>query len=315
MENTLKVSVIIPTYNRAHLIGRAIESVLNQTFHDFELIVIDDGSIDDTYEVIKEFQKKDNRIIYLKHDKNKGASAARNSGINVSRGEYISFVDSDDEWLPEKLEIETKILDHDKNLIICSTGYKFINEKNGETIGTSKIQKKIVSGEIILRAICNTTINFTVVRKKAIEIGGFDEKLPSREDWDFWIRITSLGKGYQDSLNLVNNYTMRNDHVSSGISNKLNGTEALLKKHNHLFIEDLVAYSSILRNIAMMNLLNNDIVNAIKYYVEAYKVTNNFLTRYKILSIIIILNIFGNTGIRFITFLYKLRHPYSYLLW
>lgn len=96
------VSVVIPTYNRAHLVGRAIQSVLNQTYQDFEIIVVDDGSTDNTEEVVKSFN--DPRIRYIRHDQNRGGSAARNTGIKMARGEYIAFQDSDDEWLPEKLE-------------------------------------------------------------------------------------------------------------------------------------------------------------------------------------------------------------------
>jgi len=114
------VSVIIPAYNRAHLIGRAIKSVLNQAYQDFELIIIDDCSTDNTDEVVREFQKKDNRIIYLKHDQNKGGSAARNTGIKVSKSEYIAFLDSDDEWLPEKLEIQMEaILKQNVSMVTC----------------------------------------------------------------------------------------------------------------------------------------------------------------------------------------------------
>ena len=95
-----KVSIIIPTYNRANLLPRAIKSVLSQTFKDFELIVINDGSTDNTEEVIKKFQKKDERIKYILHKDNKGEAAARNTGIRIAKGEYIASHDSDDEWLP-----------------------------------------------------------------------------------------------------------------------------------------------------------------------------------------------------------------------
>jgi glycosyltransferase involved in cell wall biosynthesis len=101
-KNPPVISVIIPTYNRAHLVGRAIRSVLAQTFQDWELIVVDDGSSDNTEEVVCSFQ--DPRICYISHEVNRGGSAARNTGIKVARGEYVSFLDSDDEWLPEKLE-------------------------------------------------------------------------------------------------------------------------------------------------------------------------------------------------------------------
>jgi len=98
-----RISVIIPSYNRANTIGRAIQSALSQSYQDFEIIVIDDGSTDHTEEVIRSFQ--DSRIRYIRHNRNRGGSAARNTGIHAARGEYIAFLDSDDEWLPQKLEL------------------------------------------------------------------------------------------------------------------------------------------------------------------------------------------------------------------
>ncbi|GAH74960.1 unnamed protein product, partial [marine sediment metagenome] len=110
VKNKPTVSVIIPTYNRAYLIGRAIQSVLNQTYQDFEIIVVDDGSTDDTEEIVRSF--KDKRIGYVRHEKNKGAAAARNTGIKAAKSEYIAFQDSDDEWLPEKLEKQMKVFEN-----------------------------------------------------------------------------------------------------------------------------------------------------------------------------------------------------------
>ena len=100
-ENNPTVSIIIPTYNRSRLIARAVKNVLNQTYQDFELIIVDDGSTDGTREVVAGFS--DERIRYVQHDKNRGEAAARNTGIKVARGEYIASHDSDDEWLHEKL--------------------------------------------------------------------------------------------------------------------------------------------------------------------------------------------------------------------
>lgn len=103
-EKRRTVSVIIPTYNRAHLLGRAIQSVLAQTYEDFEIIVVDDASTDVTEQVVKSFA--DDRINYIRHQKNKGGSSARNTGIKAAKGEFIAFLDSDDEWVPKKLEKE-----------------------------------------------------------------------------------------------------------------------------------------------------------------------------------------------------------------
>ena len=107
------VSVIIPTYNRAHLIDKAIKSVLNQTYQDFEIIVVDDGSTDNTNEVLKNFT--DSRIHYIFHTSNLGVSAARNTGIKTSQGEYIALLDSDDDWLPEKLDKQVDVLQNESS--------------------------------------------------------------------------------------------------------------------------------------------------------------------------------------------------------
>jgi glycosyltransferase involved in cell wall biosynthesis len=103
------ISVIIPTYNRAQLVGRAIQSVLDQTHDHFEVIVVDDGSADNTWEVIQGFD--DGRICYIRHPDNRGGSAARNTGIGAARGQYVAFLDSDDEWLADNLIRKHKALD------------------------------------------------------------------------------------------------------------------------------------------------------------------------------------------------------------
>lgn len=102
------VSVVIPTYNRAEFLPRAVESVLRQTVDDFELIVVDDASTDDTEAVVERFD--DPRVEYVRHGTNRGGSAARNTGIERSSGEYIAFLDSDDEWYPRKLERQVEEL-------------------------------------------------------------------------------------------------------------------------------------------------------------------------------------------------------------
>ena len=115
-----KVSVVIPTHNRANLVGRAIQSVLDQTYRDFELIVVDDASTDGTEEVTKALN--DNRIRYIHHMMNRGASGARNTGIENANGEYIAFLNDDDEWLPEYLDQMISFLeakDRSIGLVYC----------------------------------------------------------------------------------------------------------------------------------------------------------------------------------------------------
>ena len=106
-----KVSVIIPTYNRANLLARAIKSVLNQTFQDFELIVVDDGSTDNTRKVVEEFQKKDSRIKYIFQENSGGPAKPINTGIKNSKGEYITILEDDDEFLPQKLQKQVELFE------------------------------------------------------------------------------------------------------------------------------------------------------------------------------------------------------------
>jgi glycosyltransferase involved in cell wall biosynthesis len=166
------VSVIIPTYNRENLIGRAIYSVLKQTYQDFEIIVIDDDSTDNTREVIKEFQRKDKRIKYIKHGKNKGGSAARNTGIREAKGKYIAFQDSDDEWLSGKLEKQIKMFKKAPLEIgVIYTGFWRIEEDKKEYIPSDKIIKK--EGDIHIELLKGNfvTTQSIVVRKECTIIG------------------------------------------------------------------------------------------------------------------------------------------------
>ena len=133
MNKNPTVSVIIPTYNRAHLVDRAIQSVLNQTYKDFELIIVDDGSTDNTEDIIKEFQKKDERIKYIRHEENRGGSAARNTGIKAAKGEYIAFLDSDDEWLPIKLGRQISEFTNKSKIALVYTGRIIIEEGERES--------------------------------------------------------------------------------------------------------------------------------------------------------------------------------------
>jgi len=188
MINRPTVSVVIPTYNRAHLIGKAIQSVFNQSYQDFEIIIIDDGSTDNTEEIIKGY--KDKRINYIKHERNQGISAARNIGIKKARGEYIAFLDSDDEWLPEKLDKQIKVFQNEPPEVgvVCSWSFK-INEK-GNYIGKVCLPKKEGYMYKDLLSSNNLSVPTLLIRKECFEkVGLFDNLLNGQEDWDMWIRI------------------------------------------------------------------------------------------------------------------------------
>jgi len=188
-ENT-RVSVIIPTYNGAHLLDRAIQSVLNQTYQDFEIIVVDDASTDNTEGLVKSFD--DGRIQYNRHEVTKGAAAARNTGIKIARGDYIAFQDSDDEWLPEKLEKQIKVfVDASSNVGVVYTGFWRIKNNKKVYIPFSRITQK--EGNIH-RSLLETNFIGTpaaMVKTECLSrLGTFDERLPRLQDWELWIRIS-----------------------------------------------------------------------------------------------------------------------------
>ena len=193
--NNPKISVIIPTYNRGYSIARAIKCVLKQTFQDFEIIIVDDGSQDSTEEVVGQF--KDTRIRYLAHSQNKGEPAARNTGVMAAKGEYIAFLDSDDEWLPNKLEIQLNIHEQITDEISAScTGYYLHLTKLGiilnkipQCTGSSWYRHLLLFG-------CDLGPGTTmVVTKQAYhEVGYYDESLIRSPDWDWLIRYVKKYK-------------------------------------------------------------------------------------------------------------------------
>ncbi len=194
------VSVIIPTYNRAHLIGRSIQSVLNQTYLDFEIIVVDDGSTDNTEEVIKVFQEHDKRIRFIRHENNKGAAASRNTGITAAKGEYIAFQDSDDEWFPQKLEKTLNILEAHKNIDFIFSYGKIVKAKEiigdvGKTPGVNRISKKKLMIKLFTYNFIPTQ-GVIVKKEKIIEVGGFDENIYSASDHELWLRLAPICNVY-----------------------------------------------------------------------------------------------------------------------
>ena len=145
-----RVSVIIPTYRRPDFLGKAIESVLNQTFQDFEVIIVDDASNDNTGEVVRGFVDK--RIHYVCHEVNRGGAAARNTGILKARGRYIAFLDDDDEWFPEILQLQISLLDQSPPEVGgIYAGYERKMSTTGESLGiTLPTKRGDLSYELLL---------------------------------------------------------------------------------------------------------------------------------------------------------------------
>lgn len=211
------VSVIIPTYNRAHLVGRALQSVLSQTFSDYEIIVIDDGSSDCTLEVVRAFQ--DTRIRYVRFDRNCGPSRARNVGIQTACGEWIAFLDSDDEWLPRKLELQMARLQGPQDRRIGAV-YCLCDEHEGSTRRTVPSSGVLHEGDVfdhLLRGRRPPTASAYIAKRSSLlEVGGFDEGFPSSHDIDLWLRFASAGNHF---VAVNEPLVIKHNHVGPRISN------------------------------------------------------------------------------------------------
>ena len=273
-----RVSVIIPTYNREKFIVNCVQSVLAQSSPACEIIVVDDGSIDGTYTNLKKLgfqsvttRKTDLRYIY---QENRGVSAARNLGIKESNGEYIALLDSDDIWLPTKLELQIGALVKNKAQVrLCHTDEIWI--RNGIRVNPHKKHKK-KGGEVFLNClkICCISPSSVVLHKSIFDdIGVFDENLPACEDYDFWLRYCANEEvifieehliikngGHKNQLSsdhwgmdrfrlyalekLVNDVELRSSyrhHAMREIINKLNILiKGAKKRNNNKFVETMV---------------------------------------------------------------------------
>ena len=201
-----KVTVIIPTYNRADKIEKSIKSVLDQTYDDFILIVVDDCSMDNTEEIVRNIG--DERIVFHRLSENKGAGGARNEGVRLAETEYIAFHDSDDLWLPDKLEKQIKYMDDhpDTGLVY---GKMRVNARDGSYAFPDEAEPGELEGDIFSWLLRRNTIGTPVmfIRKKCFDnAGGFDASLRCLEDWEFAIRFSERFKiGFLNDI-LIDTY-------------------------------------------------------------------------------------------------------------
>lgn len=227
------VSVIIPTYNRAHLLGRAIRSVLAQTYQDFELIVVDDGSSDNTGEVVATFV--DPRIHYLRHEENRGAAAARNTGIKASRGEYVAFLDSDCEWLPEKLEKQMEVFGKVSSRVgVVYTDLWSVNQDGHRKYWhSSRVMPEdgIIYDHLIGSQLASISMPSVVIKRECLaKVGLFDETFPRLIDRDLYIQLSKHFYFYHIAEPLLNHYG-RGEGISSDDRSLVKAEKLILEKY------------------------------------------------------------------------------------
>jgi len=231
------ISIIMPTYNRAHLLMRAIKSILKQTFKDFELLIIDDASTDNTEEIVYSFHNP--KIIYMKSYKTMGAAAARNKGLKEARGKYIGFQDSDDEWMPDKLHKQLNILQHSSaevGAVYCA--YKRIDVGKNECtylpncgIREGNIHKDLLDHNFI-------DLPTTLIKRSCFDrVGFFDPDLPRLQDWELWLRLSKLYDFKFINQVLVNIY-VTSDSITANEQAGLVAYKKILTKYYKDFLLD-----------------------------------------------------------------------------
>jgi len=236
----VRVSVVLPTYNRADVLRRSIESVLGQTFEAFELIIIDDASTDETKPVVEEFD--DDRIQYVKHDENRGSAAARNTGIQQAEANIIAFQDSDDVWDERKLEKQVDRFDETADTAgVVYTGLDRKIENFHTKIPGPNVDSK--GGDIqeeILRFNFISTQTAAVQASCFDHVGTFDEALPPLEDWELWIRMSEYYEFEHVDEPLVTAY-LREDSISNDTDALVRARERIVEKHRDRFDAETLA--------------------------------------------------------------------------
>ena len=238
----MNVSVIIPTFNRLSLISRAIDSVLSQTIKPFEIIVVDDGSSDNTSIFIKNNYKS----VKLIKQKNLGVSKARNVGIKNSSGDWIALLDSDDEWKKNKLEVQIKSLSEYDYYSVCHTNEIWI--RNGVRVNQKKRHQKY-GGNIFDKCldICRISPSSIIFKKNIInEVGWFDEGLSICEDYDLWLRITANYKILFIDKPLINKFGGHSDQLSKSVK----GIEAYRIKS----LENLLSNTKLIKDYKVLTI-------------------------------------------------------------
>jgi len=191
------VSVVIPTYNMGKYVTDAIESVMKQTHGNYEIIVVDDGSVDSTEEVLQGYK---GRIRYIWQD-NCGVAEARNRGIRAAKGEYVAFLDADDVWLPRKLEVQLSAFEKNGKCGLVGCGYSVCEYPEGRVLrsiirGNYPSQESLLSAMYICQLVPGCSSGAVIRRVCFEEVGVFDPSIRIGEDWDMWLRIMSVYSAY-----------------------------------------------------------------------------------------------------------------------
>ncbi len=266
-----KVSVIISTHNRADLLPRAVESVLCQTFKDLELLIINDASTDKTESVVKDFQ--DPRVIYIRHEQCLGGPVARNTGIEKSRGEYIAFLDDDDEWLPEKLSLQVEHMNRAETEVgVIYTGSETLESPGERLVETYTPDRSVDIKKALYAGSAIGGVSKVMVRRECFDrVGVFDEGLKSCQDWDMWFRISQY-YDFDCVPKILVKYYVHKGQISDDFSKLIPGRTAMVEKHYEEFQkypEKLVIH---LKRLGKLHCINGTWGDGVKWFGKAIRI-------------------------------------------
>lgn len=251
----------MPTYNRGNVIHKAINSVINQSYSNWELIIIDDGSTDNTKEVVRYYLEKDLRIKFVSNSLNKGANACRNQGATLANGKYLAFIDSDNQWYKDKLIKQLEIIeDSSLNIDFVYSKEEVIDEKFVTIVPRRAYSMEELRKVLPLKNVVDTS---TVLMKKAIffSVGGFDENMPRFQDWELFFRIVVV-YGYNGICvnEVLNKNILQSDSITKSNKKLVDGILSMIKKHK--------AY---LNDINLISFLFSSANNEVSYTIQKIK--------------------------------------------
>ena len=242
------ISIIIPTHNRAASLTRAVNSVRNQEYKDFELIVVSDGSTDETDAIMKDYTEKDRRIKYCHYMHAQGANHARNVGVMESSGEYIAFLDDDDEWHPTKLTKQLQVFEGDKRIGLVYSAIRIIIQDKGIQYLSIPEASGDLSREILFHNCIKTTSSVMLKRNVFELAGGFDEKLPAMQDYDLWIRCLQITEVGCIREPLVNYYVSDKSNQISSYTDKYITAMEIIDEKYRVILDSLTKNEYRIRN-------------------------------------------------------------------
>jgi len=264
------VSVVIPTHNRKLMLKRALDSVLNQTLKEIEVIVVDNASVDGTEVMVKSIP--DGRISYFRHEINEGGPAARNTGIKKAKATLISLLDDDDEWFPEKLALQVaQIKNAETKIGLVYAGSEIYDETTQKIL---RVHSPRYRGRVYEQLLLNNILSSAsmLIKKECFDkVGVFDETLTSCQDWDMWLRIAEHFEfDYIDEVLVRIN--MHTEQISNDYAQLIPGRTRMVQKHAAEFKKYPKIYVVHLKRIGKLYCLNGTWSKSLNWFQQAIAV-------------------------------------------